>query len=524
MEWVEWSFGALLAGVLFINLLVSLAVVGLRLKAGRTARLPLLPARPSAGRPFFTVHVPTCNEPPEVVIQTLDALRRQTHSAWEVIVLDNNTRDPSLWQPVQRHCQRLGEQFRFIHVERLEGAKSGALNLCLELADPRADVVCVVDADYVVTPNFLERAAAYLDDPKVSFVQFPQAYRNVSDECAGLADEYAQYFDTFLRFAQRTDSVLLTGTLSVIRRSALEAAGRWCGDCLTEDAELGARLQRLGRRGSYAEEVVGHGLMPGRLRELRKQRRRWVYGNAQTLVKVLPHLPRLGLRRASGVVAQLTAWFNFLLLPSVALLTALPLQLASGASTWTLELAVVLAGLNVLFELCGKALVLRLTPDGLGRAGRRALRVFLIHLGTSWEGAVAWWASLRGQLPFERTSKFKSGTTHSDVVPHVVAACIFIVVALAWLSLGEVTAALGSGAASLALCGAVAARQELSAADAVVCTPEDDVQPHRRKETADGRPSHQHHDPHAQPRPVPRQGDRGRPPAVVLRLHRHRGG
>jgi hypothetical protein len=76
--------------------------------------------------PKVSVHVPTYAEPPDVVIGTLDALARLDYDNVEVLVIDNNTKDETLWRPVQEHCRRLGDRFRFFHVEPLAGAKAGA--------------------------------------------------------------------------------------------------------------------------------------------------------------------------------------------------------------------------------------------------------------------------------------------------------------------------------------------------------------------------------------------------------------
>ena len=68
-----------------------------------------------------------------MVMASLDALSRLRYDDFEVIVVDNNTEDPRLWQPVAEHCEFLGDRFRFFHVDMLEGAKAGALNYALRI-------------------------------------------------------------------------------------------------------------------------------------------------------------------------------------------------------------------------------------------------------------------------------------------------------------------------------------------------------------------------------------------------------
>jgi cellulose synthase/poly-beta-1,6-N-acetylglucosamine synthase-like glycosyltransferase len=99
----------------------------------------------------------------------LDSLNRLSHPDYEVIVLDNNTSDPALYEPVRRHCQKLGSKFRFYHYDGVEGAKAGALNISLGLVDKRTEVILVLDADYQVQPGILEAGLTHFVDSSVAF-------------------------------------------------------------------------------------------------------------------------------------------------------------------------------------------------------------------------------------------------------------------------------------------------------------------------------------------------------------------
>ncbi|HEY0767771.1 MAG TPA: glycosyltransferase, partial [Steroidobacteraceae bacterium] len=71
---------------------------------------PLLGTGPRP--PKVSIHVPAYNEPPAMLIETLDALARLDYPDFEVLVIDNNTRDEAVWRPVQAHCASLGARFR----------------------------------------------------------------------------------------------------------------------------------------------------------------------------------------------------------------------------------------------------------------------------------------------------------------------------------------------------------------------------------------------------------------------------
>ncbi|WP_366878422.1 glycosyltransferase [uncultured Christiangramia sp.] len=41
--------------------------------------------------PFISIHIPICDEPPEIVIPVIESCLNQTYSNFEIIVFDNNS-------------------------------------------------------------------------------------------------------------------------------------------------------------------------------------------------------------------------------------------------------------------------------------------------------------------------------------------------------------------------------------------------------------------------------------------------
>ena len=83
-------------------------------------------------RPKVSIHIPAYFEPPEMLKATLDAVSRLDYPNFECVVIINNTPDPAFWQPIQDHCRALGERFKFINAEKVEGFKAGALRIAME--------------------------------------------------------------------------------------------------------------------------------------------------------------------------------------------------------------------------------------------------------------------------------------------------------------------------------------------------------------------------------------------------------
>jgi hypothetical protein len=190
-----------------------------------------------------------------------------------------------LWKPVKAHCLRLGDRFRFFHVEGLTGAKAGALNFALRETAPDAEIVSVVDADYQVVPDFIDRLIGHFDDPRMGFVQTPHDYRGweASPYLRACYWEYKYFFHTILVSRNERDAAITVGTMCLIRRKALEEAGGWAEWCVTEDSELAIRIHALGYAAVYLTESFGRGLIPETFLGYKRQRFRWTYGPVQEL-------------------------------------------------------------------------------------------------------------------------------------------------------------------------------------------------------------------------------------------------
>ncbi|MBS0223019.1 MAG: glycosyltransferase [Proteobacteria bacterium] len=244
-------------------------------------------ARQPADRiwPKVSLHLAICNEPPAMVIQTLDSLVALDYPDFEVIVIDNNTKDPAVWRPVQDYCAQLGERFRFFHFDVMKGFKAGALNYVLSQTAPDAKVIGVIDSDYMVRSDWLKAVVPYFDDAKVSYVQAPQDHRDWRDDRFKemLNWEYAGFFDIGMCLRNEYDAIIQHGTMTLVRKDCMEEMGGWATWCITEDTELGLRLMEKGYGAMYSRERFGHGLTPDHFAGYKKQRFRWAYGAMQIM-------------------------------------------------------------------------------------------------------------------------------------------------------------------------------------------------------------------------------------------------
>jgi exo-beta-1,3-glucanase (GH17 family)/cellulose synthase/poly-beta-1,6-N-acetylglucosamine synthase-like glycosyltransferase len=335
--WVNHYFApeAIFAGGLALLLLLPLILLALYrieeiadvLFGARPERLIAVKTNyTSHHTPKVSIHIPAHNEPPEMVKQTLDAVAALDWPALECIVIINNTPDPALWQPVEEHCRALGERFKFLNVDGLKGFKAAALRLALEHTDPEAEIIGVVDADYAVAPNWLRDLVPAFEDPKVGLVQAPQDHRDGGKSIvAGLMNgEYAGFFDITMVQRNEANSIIVHGTMCLVRRTALIDAGNWSSDTICEDTDLGLSMFERGWRALYTNQRYGWGLLPDGFATYKKQRHRWAYGAIQIMRKHWrSFLPGRSLLTVRQRFEFLVGWLGVLVAESLSVFFAL---------------------------------------------------------------------------------------------------------------------------------------------------------------------------------------------------------
>ena len=290
-------FGSAFALTLGLILLVPLVLIAMArieeiaaIAFGRKPRRLLVKgaALPADGVfPKVSIHVPAYFEPPEMLKQTLDAVSRLDYPNFECVVIINNTPDPAFWQPIQDHCRALGERFKFINAEKVEGFKPGALRIAMERTAVDAEIIGIIDADYVVEPDWLKDLVPVFADPRVGLVQAPQDHRDGDRSLMHyiMNGEYAGFFDIGMVQRNEENAIIVHGTMCLIRRAAMDMAGGWAGDTICEDTDLGLAIIEHGWLTHYTNHRYGYGLLPDTYEAFKKQRHRWAYGGFQIVKK-----------------------------------------------------------------------------------------------------------------------------------------------------------------------------------------------------------------------------------------------
>lgn len=268
----------------------------------------------------LAILIPTYDESAEILLPTVAAAVALSpdHETW---VLDDGCRE---W--VREMAASLGAVY--LARENSAHAKAGNINNALQYLD--ADLVGILDADHVPSPNFLSNTLGYfatIDD--LALVQTPQDFYNA--DSFEHVDDYLEerlFYRVLQPGKNRWNSAFWCGTSAVLRTDALRSVGGVATDSVSEDLLTTLRLHSQGWRTVFHNEPLAHGLAPATFLEYKTQRDRWGSGSMEVLRSENP-LTKKGLSfgQRIGYFASLTGWFEawrllgFLLLPIVVLLS-----------------------------------------------------------------------------------------------------------------------------------------------------------------------------------------------------------
>jgi len=276
--------------------------------------------------PRVTVQLPLYNEA-SVAPRLLRAVGALDYPAdkLEIQVLDDSTDDTSRLVAEEVRVLRAAG-ITITHIQRInrEGYKAGALAHGIELGT--ADLIFILDADFVPPPNTLRKTVDYFTDPGLALVQMRWGHLNRKQSL--LTRLQAMFLDGHLLLEQtaRCHSgrfFNFNGTAGIWRREAIVEAGGWHNDTLTEDLDLSYRAQLKGWRFLFLPDLVIPAELPEEMNGFKSQQKRWTKGSIQTCLKILPRVweASIPLIVKLEATAHLTSNFAYLLLVLMCVLT-----------------------------------------------------------------------------------------------------------------------------------------------------------------------------------------------------------
>ena len=409
----------LLILVPYFSVLLLLAVFGLhrfhliRLYRRHRAVVAAEPS-PPAEWPRVTVQLPVFNEK-YVAGRVLQAAAQLDYppDRLEIQVLDDSTDDTT--EVVRAAVERLaGEGVPIVHLHRTHrtGYKAGAL--AEGLREASGEFVAVFDADFIPPEDFLRRTVPHFSDSRIGMVQARWTFLN--RDYSMLTRVQAMLLDAHfvLEHGARSRAGLFfnfNGTAGVWRRAAIEDAGGWQHDTLTEDTDLSYRAQLAGWRFVYLPGVECPSELPVDINAFKTQQARWAKGLIQTAKKLLPRILRANLPVQVKLEAafHLTSAFAYplLLLLSLLLVPTMVVRISHGV--WQMMWLDLPMFLGATCSVAGFYLYAHreLYPRRWKRGLLLLPGLMAVGVGLAVRNTRAVWEALAGrETSFERTPKY----------------------------------------------------------------------------------------------------------------------
>src|SRR5438874_1644080 len=276
--------------------------------------------------PPVTIQLPIYNEM-YVADRLIDAVCEMDypHDRLEIQVLDDSTDETReiAELAVRRHAAR-GLDIRYLHRVDRTGFKAGALEAGLKVAS--GQFIAIFDADFIPSADFLMRTLPYLaTDDRIGMVQ--ARWGHINQDYSLLTKIQSILLDAHfvLEHGGRNRSGCFfnfNGTAGVWRREAIDTAGGWQHDTLTEDLDLSYRAQLIGWRFVFLPDLVSPAEVPVEMTSFKSQQHRWAKGSIQTCLKLLPRILRSNqpLSVKAEAFFHLSANFNYLLMSLLSVL------------------------------------------------------------------------------------------------------------------------------------------------------------------------------------------------------------
>ena len=317
----------------------------------RAVRMPLLP---DAVLPHVLVQLPVCDEGDLPMRVAAAACRLDwPHDKLSIQVLDDGpeAKHAALVAAIMAQTPA-GIDLKVMRRGERAGFKAG--NLAFGLSHSSAPYVAVFDADFVPPSDFLRRTVpALVADEKLCFVQARWGHAN--REKNWLTRAQGVLLDSHFAVEQEARfragiPLSFNGTAGVWNRAAIDNAGGWTGDTLTEDLDLSMRCALKGWRMAMVSDLEVPGELPETAAAWRTQQARWTKGHAQCARKLVPQIwaSNFPVWKKAAMTLQICqfAFYTFAGLSAVISLTLMAMGIVYYPSVALLGLCVTILGLT----------------------------------------------------------------------------------------------------------------------------------------------------------------------------------
>lgn len=377
--------------------------------------------------PKVTIQLPIYNEL-YVVERLIEAVAELDYpkELLEIQILDDST-DETTQIIAQKINQLKPKNLDIQHVRRdsRTGFKAGALAYGLSIA--KGEFIAIFDADFVPRQDFLQKTILYFQNSKIGVVQ--TRWEHLNKDFSILTQLQAFGLDAHFTIEQGGRNaaghfINFNGTAGIWRREAIESAGGWQADTITEDLDLSYRSQLKGWKFLYLEDVTSPAELPVAMNAIKSQQYRWSKGAAECMMKNISRLLRSPDFRFSTKLHGFYHLMNsatYVFLIGIALLS-IPMLLITSKSVNYFDIFRFTAVFQISWVILGIFywIAFRKTERNIFSFGIRFFLFLCFMMGLSVHNSIAVIEGWIGRkTPFIRTPKFnitqKTDTWQSNI-------------------------------------------------------------------------------------------------------------
>lgn len=240
-------------------------------------------------KPFVSILIPAYNEEKSIISSIKGALN-QNYDNFEVIVIDDGSTDNTLQNAIDfREENKIPiSKLRILHKEN--GGKFSALNYGMEEAE--GDWILSVDADSFIIPQTISTLIKKKRKNAVAVTTGIGVVNNcdiVNGELIKkkvpnkplVVSQMIEYLRTFvllkMSLNDKNGTTVMSGVCGFFEKEFIQNIGGY-KDKLTEDSELTLRIHKNGGNVQFISDILSYTEVPSSIKELHKQRMRWIRG------------------------------------------------------------------------------------------------------------------------------------------------------------------------------------------------------------------------------------------------------
>ena len=238
-------------------------------------------------KPSVAIIIPTLNEDPDMVKDTILKAKSIDYDNFEVVLIDSS-KDADIRHKTAIMSHKLN--IKYIYRNTLRGYKAGSINDAITDIDNIFKYILILDSDHRLKETVLKDLIPLMEnDSDLTFIQTPQYFHVAENDRLGFAYSFQQhiFYKHICRGLCVNGSPYICGTNVIIKLEHLNEIGGMDETCITEDIATSFIFHSKGYKSIYVDKVYAEGLAPPSLSAYYGQQLRWSYGTFQNTKKIL---------------------------------------------------------------------------------------------------------------------------------------------------------------------------------------------------------------------------------------------